>query len=237
MGWTARHENLEAPIKAQSSVTARDVAGLHATAPQPLPFDPSLSIRAFLLERERGNLLVYSTGVLDEDVPTLRERGGFARQYLNHRHEALFGSDGPARELAAKLNVNAADAGSVRRRGWQVDDSFSRQHTVEEDFEVIPTPGHTPGATAYLWDSGQHRLLFTGDTIYVRDGEWVAAVLESSDRQRYVESLELLRDLEFDLLAPWAASRDGPEVFRVEPGEGRERIAEILARVRSGEDH
>ena len=47
-----------------------------------------------------------------------------------------------------------------------------------DDFEVIPIPGHTSGATAYLWDGGGHRCLFTGDTLYLREGEWVAAVLE-----------------------------------------------------------
>ena len=76
----------------------------------------------------------------------------------------------------------------------------------EDDFEVIPTPGHTPGATAYLWDSGQHRFLFTGDTIYLHQGEWSRRMLESSDAGAYVESLELIRELEFDVLVPWAAS-------------------------------
>ena len=46
--------------------------------------------------------------------------------------------------------------------------TFSRRHMLDEDFEVIPTPGHTSGATAFLWDSGEHRILFTGDTIYLR---------------------------------------------------------------------
>jgi glyoxylase-like metal-dependent hydrolase (beta-lactamase superfamily II) len=86
------------------------------------------------------------------------------------------------------------------RESYDVRDTFSQRHMLDEDFEVIPTPGHTPGATAYLWDSGEHYLLLTGDTIYLREGEWVAAVLPSSDRQRYIESLELIRDLDFDVL-------------------------------------
>jgi hypothetical protein len=36
------------------------IPGLYASAPEPLPFAPSLDIRAFLLRREQGNLLVYS---------------------------------------------------------------------------------------------------------------------------------------------------------------------------------
>lgn len=87
---------------------------------------------------------------------------------------------------------------------------FSKRHALDDDFEVIPTPGQTRGATAYLWDSGEHRSLFTGDSIYLADGEWVAAVLESSDREAYIESLELLGELDFDVLVPLAASGGQP---------------------------
>ncbi len=55
---------------------------------------------------------------------------------------------------------------------------------LDDDFEVIPIPGHTPGATAYLWDDGERRHLFTGDSIYLSDGEWIAALLDSSDPRR-----------------------------------------------------
>ena len=35
-----------------------------------------------------------------------------------------------------------------------VDEAFSECHHLDEDFEVIPNPGHTSGATAFLWDMG-----------------------------------------------------------------------------------
>jgi len=108
---------------------------------------------------------------------------------------------------------------------------------LDGDFELIPTPGHTPGATAFLWHSGEHRLLFTGDSVYLRDGDWVAAVLEgSSDRTAYIESLELLRGLEFDALVPWAASGESYYTL-TDPADARQRIDAILERLRRGEDH
>ena len=85
----------------------------------------------------------------------------------------------PGRRRAA---VRAPARAPGVARSLHVRATFSRRHTLDDDFEVIPTPGHTSGATAYLWDTGEDRLLFTGDTIYLRDGEWVAAMLESSDR-------------------------------------------------------
>jgi glyoxylase-like metal-dependent hydrolase (beta-lactamase superfamily II) len=206
------------------------VRGLHASAPYPLPFAPSLHIRAFLLRRHTGNALIYSAPTVDAE--TFAEAGGIARAYLNHRHEAAFGIDLPG----VPLFVNAADRdATVRRRAVRA--GFARRHTVDDDFEAIPTPGHTPGATAYIWDSGEHRLLFTGDTIYLRDGEWVAAVLDTSDRDAYLQSLSLIRELDFDVHVPWAATAGEPYHAVTSSGEARRRIDAIIERVRHGEDH
>jgi glyoxylase-like metal-dependent hydrolase (beta-lactamase superfamily II) len=212
--------------------TETEISGLYASTPQSLPFDRALDIRAFLLQRERGNLLVYSVTGLEPDAPAIEERGGIARQYLNHRHEAMFASAW----VSAPLFVHEHERASVARR-TDVRATYSRRHLLDDDFEVIPTPGHTRGATAFLWDNGGHRLLFTGDTIYLRDGEWVAAVLDSSDRDAYVESLELIRELDFDVLVPWAASGGRPYHAVTSGSDARRRVDAILERVRRGEDH
>jgi hypothetical protein len=204
------------------------IPGLYASAPAPLPFAPSLHTRAFLLARDRGNVLVYSVPGLESAAAAIEELGGVSRHYLNHGHEAMFASDG----IGAPVFVHADDretvAGQVHVRG-----TFSKRHTLDDDLEIIPTPGHTAGATALLWDSGEHRLLFTGDTIYLDQGEWVEALLESSDRSAYIESLELIRELDFDVLVPWAASAGGPFHQVTGKADARRRIDLILARLRS----
>jgi glyoxylase-like metal-dependent hydrolase (beta-lactamase superfamily II) len=201
---------------------------LHASTPEPLPFAPELHIRAFLLRRDAGNVLIYSTGTVTAGDPAIERLGGISRQYLNHRHEAAFGGD-----VGAPLFVHAGDRDAVARKR-PVRAAFSKRHMLDDDLEAIPTPGHTPGATAYLWDSGERRFLFTGDTMYLQDGEWVAAVLGSSDRESYVASLELLREIEFDVLVPWAASAGQPFYAVVGDGEARRRIGAIADRVRGG---
>ena len=202
---------------AQLSTT---IPGLHASDPAPLPFAPALQMRSFLLEREGGNLLIYgSTKVPDGDV---------WRQYLGHGHEAGFAS--PA--VKSPLFVHAADRAAVEEH-VPVRAAFSRRHMLDDDFEVIPIPGHTPGSTAYLWDSGDHRMLFTADTIMLRDGEWRAAVLPSSDRAAYLESLAFLRELDFDVLVPWAAT--GASHALTDGADTRRRIDAIIARVRRGD--
>lgn len=214
-------------------LTDTGVRGLRSTMPFSLPFAPTVHARAFLLERPAGNLLVYSTGALAGELDALRGAGGAQRQYLNHWHESLWGFAPP--ELHSRLIAHEADAAEVERRGGEPA-VFDRAFHLDEDFEAIPIPGHTPGATAYLWDTGEHRLLFTGDSLYLDGDEWRVAVLGSSDRARYLESLELIRELEFDVLVPWTTSGDGPLLAHVTPDERRARIDGILARVRAGED-
>jgi glyoxylase-like metal-dependent hydrolase (beta-lactamase superfamily II) len=209
---------------------ATTLPGLYAAPPAALPFAPSLHIRSFLLRREQGNVLVYASP--DANADALADVGAISRAYLNHRHEAGFGGDLPG----VPLFVHEAEREAVARTR-SVRATFSKRHMLDDDLEVIPTPGHTPGATAYLWDSGGHRFLFTGDTIFLRNGEWVAAVLGSSDRDAYIDSLLLIRELDFDVLVPWAATAGQAFYALTGNGDARDRIDAILKRVRSGEDH
>jgi hypothetical protein len=205
---------------------------LWATEAQPLPFDTSLAVRRFMLERDAGHMLLYGGGTPLADVAEIEDRGGVVRRYLNHRHETAFGCG----RINAPLVVHAEERAAVERT-CDVAAAFSMRHKPADDLEVIPTPGHTSGATSFLWDSGEHRLLFTGDTVYLRDGEWVAALLAGSDREAYAQSLELLRDLDFDVLVPWAATRGDAPYSVVSRAEARRRLDAIITRVRAGEDY
>jgi glyoxylase-like metal-dependent hydrolase (beta-lactamase superfamily II) len=221
---TAKHDT-EPAVRDVEAV----LNGLWATAPQPLPFAPEIAIRAYLLERSQGNVLLYSVDGLDEDAPGIRARGGIERRYLNHGHEAMFA----AGHISVPLFVHAADRAATAEH-LHVRGTFSRRHLLDDDLEVIPTPGHTPGATAYLWDDGRRRMLFTGDTIMLRDGEWVGAVLDSSDRAAFLDSLDVLAGLDFDVLVPWAASASGPAVAHTGRDDARRRLEAIAERVRHG---
>jgi glyoxylase-like metal-dependent hydrolase (beta-lactamase superfamily II) len=208
------------------------IPGLHASSPDRLPFATSLEIRAFLLQREQGNLLVYSAPTLTADVPAIEALGGVSRQYLNHWHEAIFATDA----VRAPVFCHEDDRAHAAER-IAIDETFSGRSTLDGDFELIPIPGHTPGATAFLWDSGEHRALFTGDSIYLHEGEWIAALdVTGSDRTAYVASLELLRELEFDVLVPWAATAGEPFHTMTGRRDARRRLDAILERVRRGEN-
>jgi glyoxylase-like metal-dependent hydrolase (beta-lactamase superfamily II) len=203
---------------------------LHPLTPAPLPFAPNLHVRAFVVPRERDNLLVYSSPAIADDAAAIEHLGGAAHQYLGHWHESMFGDD-----LAARLVVHEADAAATAERRT-VDATFTERGSLGGGFELIPIPGHTPGSTAFLWDSGERRYLFTADTIYLSDGDWVAAVLASSDREQYLDSLELLRDVDFDVLVPWGATAGQPWYAETDRADAQRRIGAIIERVRRGED-
>lgn len=211
--------------------------GLYASAPETLPFGPPYQLRAFLLEREPGNVLIYRADTLTPEAEQIGELGGIARQYLNHRHEAAPACDWVAETFGAPLHCHEAEEPSVAKT-CRVAATFSERHMVDDDFEVIPTPGHTSGATAFLWDSGSHRVLFTGDTIFSRGERWIAAVLDGvSDRERYIESLELIQGLEFDVIVPGITTGGRPNHALVEPSEARRQVGAIVERLRRGEDN
>ncbi len=58
-----------------------------------------------------------------------------------------------------------------------------------------------------------------------------------SDRGAYIASLELIRDLDFDVLVPWAATVGQPFHTVTDRADARRRIAAILERLRRGDDH
>jgi glyoxylase-like metal-dependent hydrolase (beta-lactamase superfamily II) len=193
------------------------VSSLHASEPSPLSFAPDVHVRAFLLERAAGDLLVY-------DAPGA-QAGTATVQYLNHWHEPMVGGG----KTGLPIAVHDADRAETERYA-AVDRTFSARTTLDGDFELIPIPGHTPGATAFLWEG----MLFTGDSLTIAGEEWNAAVLESSDRAAYLDSLRLIRDLDFDVLVPWAASADGP--WYADAADRRPRLDAIIERVANGEN-
>src|SRR5437773_2543922 len=113
------------------------VPGLYASKPQPMPFGRSLDGRAFLLQRERGNLLIYSSGALEADARAITDLGGISRQYLNHRHEASRACDWVTSTFGAALHCHENERASVMET-CAVGETFSEHHRLDDDFEVIP---------------------------------------------------------------------------------------------------
>lgn len=207
------------------------IEGLRATPPTRLPYQANVLVRSFLLERANGNTIVYNSPGVSSAATDIRALGGAARLLINHGHEAMYG----APDLDAPVFVHERDRAETAR-SMTIAGVFNRRQMIADDLEVIPTPGHTPGTTSYLWDNGSHRFLFTGDFVWIQDGEWKAVVLASSNRAHYLNSLALVRELDFDVLVPWGTTREDPATAVTSRTEIRDRLDAIIARVEAGSD-
>lgn len=206
---------------------------LYAVGAETLSFAPSFIGRAFLLRRKTGNILIYSSGLIMAEADALREQGSVTRQYLNHLHQAMPSCDWVSERFGAPLFVPEAEKDQISKT-CRVGGTFSRRESQFDDFEVIPIPGHTEGSTCFLWADGEHRYLFTGDTIYLKDDEWVIAILSGSDRTKYLESAKLVGELDFDVIVP-SMSR-GNAIQSITEREKISKLAALTDRLAQGDD-
>jgi glyoxylase-like metal-dependent hydrolase (beta-lactamase superfamily II) len=203
--------------------------GLHATPTAPLPFLKGVVVRSFILEREQGNVIVYNAPGITAASEEILALGRPDRLLLTHWHEAMYGVP----ELNVPIFVHENDREQTK---LPIAGFFSKREKIGDDLEVIPTPGHTAGTTMFLWDNGDHRLLFPGDSIWVQGGNWKAVLLGESDREAYLISLSHLIELDFDILVPWGSEEGQPYGYGVTRTQARENLGRIVERLQSGEN-
>ncbi|WP_382306830.1 hypothetical protein [Herbiconiux sp. UC225_62] len=212
-------------MKALEQVSSR----LYATPTAPLPFLAGVVVRSFLLERDSGNLLVYNSPGIDAAADDIVKVGEPTRLLVNHWHEATY----PAPRLQVPAWVHIADKGRTEET-LPIAGTFGVRERIDDDLEIIPTPGHTAGTTTFLWNSGEDRILFVGDSIWRHSGRWQVVLLGESRRAAYLASLRLLLELDFTLLVPWGADAGDPAVFPITGDEAQHEFEELIRRVESG---
>ncbi|MGE2731832.1 MBL fold metallo-hydrolase [Mycolicibacterium vaccae] len=189
------------------------------------PF-PGLTTHAYMWTPQRA--LFYSPAS-DADFDELDALGGVAHQYLSHRDEA-----GPTLAAIKKrfgnvLRAPAGDLADVTKHA-PVDVPLHGHGTDDLGVEVIPTPGHSPGAVCYLVPGAEGRYLFTGDTLFrLADGRWRAGYIESfhqpADADTIAASLGVLADFTPDVVISSAFQGDSA-VHRVDAGQWRDILTE-----------
>lgn len=162
---------------------------------------PGLSTHAYLWTASDGNVLLYNT-TLEHEIEAMAGLGGVTRQYLSHQDEIAPSLRTIKKRFGSTLHCAAVEADLVAKT-CPVDDVFDERRTELPGFEVIPTPGHTPGSACFLVTSGSGATyLFTGDSI-LRDAEggWFAGYIPGySDREALTASLSDLARLNPDVV-------------------------------------
>ena len=203
--------------------------GLHATGTTPLPFMAGIDLRSYVLEAEQGPAIIYNTPGIDAAAEEIRTLGAPTRLLINHHHEAMYGNP----DLDAPAWIHERDRARAEK-SMDIAGTFTGRERIGGDLEVIPSHSHTDGTTFFLWKGGGHRFLFPGDALWVEDGIWKAVILGESSRQGFLDTLTLMRELDFNVLVPWHAPRGALPYDVVTPERKRAQIDNLIARIEAG---
>ena len=167
----------------------------------PTKVTPSKYISLFA-KRPSGNLLFSCLGghsSFEASFAEIDALGGVALHLLGDMHFAARYNDDVDAHFGVETRCSEVEAPDVKRKVNNVATFPFERHELAPGVEVIPTPGHRPGAVSYLVDVGSRRCLFAGDTIYHDGNDW-RALSSKKNRKTMLATLALLADVDFDVL-------------------------------------
>ncbi len=163
--------------------------------------------------------LVDSSILVDvgmDAVSIILQLGKYTRQLktiiLTHCHYDHSGGAGEvAKAFGAKIAIHEEDAGLLGNANASaaslfgekmpsiVPDILLKGGEIFGGFEVIHTPGHTPGGIC-LYNPAS-RSLFSGDTVF-QDGSFGRTDLYGGNTQKLIESIKKLSTLDVNVMYP-----------------------------------
>jgi glyoxylase-like metal-dependent hydrolase (beta-lactamase superfamily II) len=159
------------------------------------------------VRRPGGNLILDASrvGSLTDSFEAIAAAGGVAAVVISDRHLGGVSTNEVAERFGATVYCSRIEAEAMghRTNGVRIDHvlPFERQ-VIEGDVTLIPTPGHTAGQFSTLAEVAGTRILFTADFVWREDGRWRPGNLS---RKKMRTAFEGLRDLTFDVVAPWTS--------------------------------
>jgi hypothetical protein len=204
--------------------------GLFVTESADLPFMKGVKVRSYLIKRDSSVAAIYNSPGLSQDTVDIGQLGTPEALLMSHWHETVYRA--PRLEMPAY--VQKADLSQAKASMPKVEDMAAYSGDMDA-IEIVPAPGHTAGFAMFLWTCGDHRVLFSGDAIWMNDGRWEAVVLGESDRERYIASLETVAELDFDVLIPWVYQEGQKFIDMCDRASARRKVLDIIDRVRNGE--
>ena len=168
---------------------------------QPTKVTPSKYVSLFA-ERTEGNLLFSCFGghsSIEGSFDAIDARGGVAMHLIGDMHFAARYSDDVFARFGIPTRCSEVEAPDVKRKVKNVATFPFERHELAPGVEVIPTPGHRPGAVSYLVPVGDRQCLFAGDSIY-HDGTKWRALASKRNRPIMRATLDLLDGIAFDVL-------------------------------------
>jgi glyoxylase-like metal-dependent hydrolase (beta-lactamase superfamily II) len=154
----------------------------------------------YFLRRAPCNVLFATKDDVSRFKPALDELGGVGQIYLGDRHHAVPHTAALAKRFDTVLSASRIEAKALLAAGVKVERTLEyKRAMLAPDLEVIPTPGHTPGALSFLWSNQGRRFLLVGDTLVPVNGEWQYFVSRPW-RAAMLQTAQLLAGLAFDVI-------------------------------------
>ena len=159
----------------------------------------SYGANSYLIKHPEGNWLVESPRYVKRLAEKIKELGGIKYIFLSHRDDVA-DADKYSAEFESKRIIHEADISA--QPDSEIVLSGDAPVTMGEDFEIIPTPGHSKGHCVLLY---KKKYLFTGDHLYWDRSHKQLGAFErycwySWDKQR--DSMKRLLDYQFDWVLP-----------------------------------
>jgi glyoxylase-like metal-dependent hydrolase (beta-lactamase superfamily II)/ferredoxin len=186
--------------------------------------ESSFGASSYFLVRPGGNVLVDSPRFNRPLARRIEEMGGVKFMFLTHRDDVA-DHDEWAEHFELERIMHRDD---ITRSTAGVERAISGNDAValDEELLVIPTPGHTRGHAALLY---QNKYLFSGDHLWWSD-EWQSIVASRSVNwyswTEQTRSVERLLDYRFEWVLPGHGRRKQASAERM-----REYLKECVARM------
>lgn len=179
---------------------------------------------SYFIRHHDGSWLVDSPKFLPTLVRRLEALGGVTNIFLTH-HDDVAEAAKFAAHFGARRIIHRRELQSQPDAEWVLDGDEPQQ--LAPGFLAVPTPGHTAGHLALLFDD---RFLFTGDHLdYDRHEHRLDASPDYCWHSwpQQIESIERLQSYTFEWVLPGHGQR-----VQLPPEEMRRQLQELAARMR-----
>jgi glyoxylase-like metal-dependent hydrolase (beta-lactamase superfamily II)/ferredoxin len=158
----------------------------------------SYGASSYLVTRPEGNILIDSPRFARTLVRRIEELGGISWIFFSHRDDVA-DHEKFQEHFGCKRVIHRADA-----RGINVEQFWDGEEpiTIDQEFAVIPVPGHTRGHVVLLY---RNKFLFTGDHLAWSDNR--GGLIAFRDVAWYswreqTKSMKRLLDFRFEWVLP-----------------------------------
>lgn len=183
----------------------------------------SYGANSYIILNPDGNWLVEAPRYVKKLADRIAELGGIKYIFLSHQDDVA-DADKYAKQFGAQRIIHEADL--CAQPGSEIIIKGEHPVLITDQFQVIPTPGHSRGHCVLLY---KNKYLFTGDHLYWDRTDQTLGAFErycwySWDKQR--DSMKGLLDYDFDWILPGHGQR-----VHLTADKMKQQLEELVARM------